>query len=176
MLWPTLLILAHFTLFTITSVINPMQWFVILWVIITFNAVWAATGVYLSLRVRKVTTAVIINLMIAIGLDAAVPAAVYAIGQMVSRTDGDVAAQWGDDAAEVTGLYIPYVYLACVAERRWDATRPYWFPVAGNVSASTYVTLYRAGGLLHLAVAALIVRLTIGRLTHSSEGLNNNYR
>jgi ABC-type transport system involved in multi-copper enzyme maturation permease subunit len=156
MLWPTLLIVAHFTLFLITSVINPAQWFIILWVIITFNVVWAATGLYLSLRVKKVTTAVIANLMIPLVLYLAVPAGMLAIGELIARNAGE-------DAAEVTGTYIPYVYLAGAESRRWNLAEPYWFPVAGNISESTYVLFSVGMGLLYLLIAAVIVRRTVDR-------------
>jgi ABC-type transport system involved in multi-copper enzyme maturation permease subunit len=153
MLWPTILITAHFTLFTITSVITVPQLFVILWVLLTFNSVWAASGLYLSLRVKKVTAAVIINLMIAVVLYAAVPVAAATIGQLTSRSD---------KLLEATGLYIPFVYLAQMADYSWRQTSrsTVWFPLLGQINPSTFVALTIFAGMVHLAASAAIVAAT----------------
>ena len=66
MLWPMLLITAHFLIFATFGVITFTEAVMAVWIVITFNTLWIATGVYFSLRFSKVTFAVIANLMLAI--------------------------------------------------------------------------------------------------------------
>ncbi|MDB5299562.1 MAG: hypothetical protein JWO87_1225, partial [Phycisphaerales bacterium] len=73
LLGPALLITLHFLLFTIVGVISVRAFLVILWAMFSFNSVWVATGVYFSLRCRKVTVAVIVNLLLAIGTYVVLP-------------------------------------------------------------------------------------------------------
>ncbi len=156
MTWPLLLITAHFALFTITSVITPGQFLLILWVLLTFNCVWAASGLYLSLRMKKVTTAVITNLMIVVVLYAGVPLVLSILGDLLSRNSNLV---------EFSGIYIPFVYLAQVGEYGWgDGNhQTIWSPVFGQIRLSTFAALTAIVGLLHLLAAAIIIRLTINR-------------
>src|SRR5262249_48920459 len=62
LLWPMIGIIAPFLLFVMGGVISPTTFLTIVTVILTFNTVWIATGVALSLRMKKVTFAVIVNL------------------------------------------------------------------------------------------------------------------
>ena len=68
LLWPGVLVAAHFAVFALCRVISWTAAFYVMWIIFTCNTVWVATGVYLSLRLRKVTSAVIFNLMIGVAL------------------------------------------------------------------------------------------------------------
>jgi ABC-type transport system involved in multi-copper enzyme maturation permease subunit len=156
MIWPLVLIAAHFTLFTITSVITPGQCLLILWVLLTFNCVWAASGLYLSLRMKKVTTAVITNLMIVVVLYAGVPLVLSIIGELLSSNSKLV---------EFSGLYIPFVYLVQIGDYEWylDRDSTIWSPVFGQIHWGAFAALTAIAGLLHLSAAAGIVRLTIRR-------------
>ena len=66
LLWPMVLVAAHFLLFACCQVITFGAAFAAIWIMITFNSIWIATGVYFSLRFNKTTFAVIANLMLAI--------------------------------------------------------------------------------------------------------------
>jgi ABC-type transport system involved in multi-copper enzyme maturation permease subunit len=66
MLWPLVLIACHFLLFAVTGVITFAAAFTAVWVILTFNTLWIATGVYFSLYFRKTTMAVVMNLLVAL--------------------------------------------------------------------------------------------------------------
>ena len=127
---------------------------VTLWVIFSFNTVWAATGLYLSLRLRKVTTAVIVNLLIPVFLFIAVPIAASVLGEIFARED-----TW----AEITGLYVPYVYLAQILSRRNSYTpnsQDLWLPVLSYVPVATYLICVFAAGAIHILMACVIVRRT----------------
>ncbi|HET6248736.1 MAG TPA: ABC transporter permease subunit [Tepidisphaeraceae bacterium] len=65
--WPMVLVCVHFLLFAANRVISVEAAFITVWIIISFNSVWIATGIYFSLRFSKTTFAVIANLMLAIG-------------------------------------------------------------------------------------------------------------
>ena len=56
-------------------------WEFIVVVIVTFNSLWIATGVSLSLRCKKVTIAVIINL--------ALPVLLYGVTSLILAIEGD---------------------------------------------------------------------------------------
>jgi ABC-type transport system involved in multi-copper enzyme maturation permease subunit len=73
MTWPIAIVAAHFCLFAMMGVISWLTVFVILWTMVLFNAPYIATGVYLSLRCRKVTSAVMLNLAIPIALFVVLP-------------------------------------------------------------------------------------------------------
>jgi ABC-type transport system involved in multi-copper enzyme maturation permease subunit len=159
MLWPTLLIFGHFMIFAIAGVINFPILLMILWILITFNSVWATLGVYLSLRMKKVTTAVIINLIVPVVLFIAVPVVLVIIGELVARTDN-----WG----EVVLWYLPYYYLGHGIDQlcpTMDWSQGMWLPGSrGNtVEAVNYMAVIFAVGLIHIGIAAMIVWQTIQR-------------
>ncbi len=66
LLWPAALIAGHFLIFAAFRVISFTAAFSGIWIILSFNTVWVATGVYFSLRMAKVTTAVINNFSLAL--------------------------------------------------------------------------------------------------------------
>src|SRR5258705_5499296 len=57
-----LVIILHFLLFFISGTINAVTFLVILYLTFTTNIIWVATGLYLSLRIKRVTFAVMLNL------------------------------------------------------------------------------------------------------------------
>ena len=91
MMWPFALVAAHFALFTLCGVIRPEAFALVLWVMVTFNAIWIATGIYLSLRLRTVTFAVILNLLLAVIAYAGVAVSLMLGGELLasdSRSSG----------------------------------------------------------------------------------------
>lgn len=167
MLWPTVLMAAHFLLFAIAGVVPFWSVLFVLWMVLACNSTWVATGVYLSLRLKKVTFAVIANLLLAVGLYAVVPLAVLIPAELLTRDGGEVAQH--------TFWYLPYYYLGAGFEgmdrsmnRRevYDSSGfpyddVYSLPGAGpRVSAATFVGFGVACGLAHLLAAYLVLQRT----------------
>jgi ABC-type transport system involved in multi-copper enzyme maturation permease subunit len=157
MLWPTVLILLHFTAFAIAGIIGWITWFWVLWIIVTFNSVWVATGVYLSLRLARVTFAVILNLILAIVTYAAVPLLLLVLGQTLAHT-----TKW----IEASGVWIPYVYLGMGVQafsRGFVSSQPAELPTGGWGTSGGLLSMGIVAGVTHLGVACGIVALTIAR-------------
>lgn len=156
MFWPMVLVVVHFAIFAVFQVISFTAFFLIVWVILTFNIVWAATGAYLSLRLRKVTTAVIFNLMIPIVLFIAVPIVLAILGELFARND---------DLGEIVLYYLPYFYIATAAERLPPGFSSYntiYMPDPLNQTTSqAFIRMAVTVGFLHLLVAAFVIRRTI---------------
>ncbi len=102
LVWPMALVVAHFAVFALFGVISPLVVLLVLWVIPTFNSVWVAVGLYLSLRMKKVTSAVMINLMLAVVLYAGTPAVLYIIASVL---------RINDRVAQHAFWVLPYFYL-----------------------------------------------------------------
>jgi ABC-type transport system involved in multi-copper enzyme maturation permease subunit len=157
LVWPTILIIVHFCIFAIAGVINFPLVLLILWVLITFNSIWAALGVFLSLRFKKVTTAVIINLIVPVVVFIGVPVTLLIAGTLIARTD-----DWGEHVF----WYLPYFYLGegisrLAPEFSWD--KGVYLPGSrgSTVPASEFIGTAIAIGLVHLGIAVLIVWRTI---------------
>ena len=96
LVWPAAMITAHLLLFTLTGAIKPLGLLVILALIFGTNFLWIATGVYFSLRLRTVTFAVVLNLML--------PLVAYLGVGLVSVI---IRARW---FLRLVWLYTPYAY------------------------------------------------------------------
>ena len=161
MLWPSILIVGHFVVFTVADVISVTSLGVILWVIFTFNTIWIATGVYLSLRLKRVTFAVILNLVLPVLAYLGVLAVSFILGELLAERD-----DWG----EWVGLYAPYTYLleGINAFSRhgynYSYTNPVrpWLAVFGRVSEGGFLWAVFWAGFGHLLLSGLIVLYTIG--------------
>ena len=101
LMWPAALIFTHFLAFTLFGVIRWPALFGAVWVIFSFNSLWVATGIFLSLRVRKVTFAVIINLLLAVGI--------YLVAFFVLMVIGELFID--RELPEFVAWYLPYYYL-----------------------------------------------------------------
>lgn len=154
--WPMMLVVAHFTLFTITGVISPIQMLLMLWIMLSFNSIWAATGLYLSIRMRKVTSAAVINLLLPILIYAIVPIAALAIGELIWHDD---------DFIEATAISNPYVYQIVNFSYRttyiYQGSKSVYLPPLGHISVTTFNWLTAAIGLAHVALAWLVLSMTI---------------
>ena len=102
MVWPMALIVAHFGIFLVVGVIPFWAFVLAIGVITLFNTVWIASGIYLSLRCRKVTMAIIINL--------ALPVFVYGVVSIVLAVIGEFTGM-NDDLVEQVTWYLPFYYL-----------------------------------------------------------------
>ncbi|WP_428938738.1 ABC transporter permease subunit [Fontivita pretiosa] len=160
MVWPTVLVAAHFAVFAMCRVISWTAFLHVMWVLVTFNTVWLASGVYLSLRMQKVTTAVIVNLMIPVVLFVAVPIALLVLGELIARDD---------DWAEAMTWYLPYMWMAQSVDRLeprqfYNYDDRMWLPGWGySVSVGDYTKMLLVTGAAHVLVAAVVLWLTVKR-------------
>ena len=155
MLWPMVLIVAHFALFTVTGVIAPWAFVLAIGVIVLFNTVWVATGVYLSLRCRKVTMAIIINL--------ALPVVLYGVFSIVLAVIDEFARLRGDLVEQVT-WYLPFYYLG-EGMNGAQGMRNVALPGGGSqrVHGVTFTAVALVVGSLYLGVALAILAWTAAR-------------
>jgi ABC-type transport system involved in multi-copper enzyme maturation permease subunit len=139
--WPYAMVGAHFALFTVCRVIQPEALFLVLWVIVSFNMVWIATGIYLSLRLRTVTFAVILNLLLAIVIYPGAAMGLMIGGELLSSDPAPGRYRSAGSAwAQQVLWYMPYWYLGVGMEgieraRRSGGpafisygTRDFWLP------------------------------------------------
>jgi len=168
LMWPSVLIAVHFLLFTIGGVINWTTLWVILYLTFTGNIIWVLTGLYLSLRLKTVTFAVILNLCL--------PAAIYLLAMAVFGIIGGLA--YGTEKGlEVVGVYAPYAHMCSAIDslnRRYSvganyyrdglaqySERSVWVPVYGDVRESEFMVLVFLVGLGYLAASGLVLWRTI---------------
>lgn len=158
LLWPTVLVALHFMIFAFAGIVSFKAMLVVIWVIVSFNSIWIATGLFLSLYVRKVTTAVVINLMLAIILYGALSLVLLIIGEVIGAGEGLV---------EIWGFIIPYPFIASAV----DSFSPYrsgldqkiWLPNNERVDGITFMGLVGAIGLLHILLATVVLFFTIAK-------------
>ena len=149
-----LIITVHFLLFFVGGTISGMTLLVILYLIFTTNMLWVATGLFLSLKIKRVTFAVMLNLAGPLLLYL-VPLVVLAI--IFSSTPNE-------DVIEVVGLYCPYPYMgSAILHYNSSYGRSLNLPVYGQVSEERFLAWAFFAGLAHLAVTAAIVFATIRR-------------
>lgn len=102
--WPWTILLLHVGIFTLGGVISIESAIIVLMVSISFNLVWIASGLYLSLRLKRVTTAVVLNLLL--------PVAIYGLTPLVLA-----AMEYGQNVIslrelpEITLYWLPYWYI-----------------------------------------------------------------
>jgi ABC-type transport system involved in multi-copper enzyme maturation permease subunit len=113
LMWPYVLAVGHLALFTVLGVIRPEAFALALWVLVTFNSIWIATGIYLSLRMRTVTFAVILNLLLAMIAYPGMALSLLLGGELLSSGNSrslgrDPGGRW----AEQVMWYLPYSYIA----------------------------------------------------------------
>lgn len=171
LMWPALFVIGYFLLFVATGVLSVWALILVAWVIITFNSIWIATGIYLSLRMKKVTTAVILNLLIAVVAFIFVPVTLAMIADF---------AEAGRLANRVL-WYLPYYYITTGMEgmSRWFqdprfqhtmASHDFYLPNSNagsgayySVSAWDFFAAVFVVGIIHLCVAGLILAHTSRR-------------
>jgi ABC-type transport system involved in multi-copper enzyme maturation permease subunit len=145
------IITLHFLLFLLGRVIDGRTFLVIIYLTITTNLIWVVSGLYLSLRFKRVTFAVMLNLLGPLILYA-LPALILAI----VTADGD--------AAEIVGLYCPYPYMGSGIEY-FNSTysRDLWLPVYDRVTEGEFFQAVLLAGVGHTLVSAAILAYTIRR-------------
>jgi ABC-type transport system involved in multi-copper enzyme maturation permease subunit len=152
LLWPGALITAHFLAFTVAGVIGWPAFFLTIWVIFSFNSIWAATGVYLSLRSRKVTFAVILNLLLGVGAYLVVFLVLVVFGML-----------WDMRVLpELVGWYLPYFYLAEGLTTDWSrwAEEQTRLPMEVRATGLDFLVTTAVVGVVQLGLASLILQMT----------------
>jgi ABC-type transport system involved in multi-copper enzyme maturation permease subunit len=157
LMWPSVLIVGHFLVFTVFGVINLTTLCIVLWMTFATNVIWLATGLYLSLRLKTVTFAAILNLLLVALLYGGVAIVVGILGAVLAGQEN-----W----AEVVGLYAPYAYMGTAIERLnrsgnavW--AHRLWMPLLGQVSWGEFSGWVIKAGCAHLAATALVLWHTI---------------
>jgi ABC-type transport system involved in multi-copper enzyme maturation permease subunit len=158
--------ICHFLLFTAVGVLNFGAVALVAWVMFSFNSLWIATGIYLSVRLRKVTAAVIVNLMLAVVL--------YLVVPIVMAIFGDVARSDGLGRQGCWPLPFYYLVFGIQGLKHWNGLRTnysydtYNLPYSGReaVSGLEFFVAVIAIGVIYLAVSALILSRTARRFDH----------
>jgi hypothetical protein len=155
---PLVILVTHFSLFAMTGVISTQTYFVILWVTLTFNSVWVATGIALSIRFHKVTTAVIVNLTLPVLLYIVLPVLI-SIFDALERNH----PQW----IAYTQFYIPYSFTLEAAQGLRPGSGPVYragweMSFAGlPTTKAGFIGLSIAVGCAHLLVTWGLIIWTI---------------
>ena len=158
LLWPTVVAAAHFILFTAVGVISPYEALIAIVVVSTFNTIWIATGVAISLRFRKVTAAVIANLSLPIALYGALSLVLAVIDSLLSTTNGAIL--------RLTTWYLPYFYLAggIHGDRNYQTDIRRMPGTGDSVDLQTFAFVTVMVGGLHIMIAAGLLAWTARRL------------
>jgi ABC-type transport system involved in multi-copper enzyme maturation permease subunit len=152
LLWPMMLVVAHFLAFTVTGVLRPQLFILIVATIVGFNVIWLATGVYLSLRCRRVTVAVILNL--------ALPVMLYVIFSIVLAVLDELLNINGHLIEKVM-WYLPYYYLVAPFDgaRRGDIR----LPNGSHVPLIAFLAIALTAVIVHVGAAMAILGWTARR-------------
>ncbi len=150
LMFPMIFIVVHFFVFMVAGVIPFWAFLVAIVVIASFNTIWVATGVFLSLLCRRVTVAVIINL--------ALPVVLYAVIPLMLLVSGELSNH-NNDLAEMSSWWQPFYYLGDAMDHATAQPRvpgPGYHPIPGGA----YVLLVMIVAILHIGVAVVILGLT----------------
>ena len=148
------IITIHFFLFLLGGAINGTTFLIILYLTFATNIIWVATGLFLSLRIKRVTFAVMLNL--------AGPVLLYLLPLVVLAIF--FSSTPNDNLIEVVGLYCPYPYMeSAITHYNSSFDRSLYVPVWGRVEEWQFLLFVLFAGLVHLAVSAAILYATIRR-------------
>jgi ABC-type transport system involved in multi-copper enzyme maturation permease subunit len=161
MIFPYALMILHLGIFTIAGVLPVVCTLLVIWVSVTFNMVWIATGVYLSLKLKRVTSAVVANLLLPVAAYGLAPLALGALGAIIQRPTR------ADDWAEIVCAWLPYWYQGVTISRLYyyfDGSfddryayiirAPFFHHAIGFPG---FIALTLAVGVAHLVVTAVIL-------------------
>ena len=141
-------------LFLIGGTINGITFLIILYLTFSTNIIWIATGLFLSLRIKRVTFAVMLNL--------AGPLLLYIFPLIILAII--FSSTRNEEFIGVVGLYCPYPYLAsAISHYNTSYNRSLDVPVWGSVDESQFLAFVFCAGLAHLAVSAGVLYYTIRR-------------
>ncbi|HEY8666688.1 MAG TPA: ABC transporter permease subunit [Tepidisphaeraceae bacterium] len=156
--WPMALFTAHFLIFVAMGVIDLQVFFLIIWVLFSFNVLFIATGIYLSLRIRKVTLAVILNLLVPVVIYILVPLVLSIFDELSrSRPSRYLSSQPYQNWTELVFWYLPYYYLAMAISEWRRQQHDYRLPGGDNCSPAWFLGIAIAIGMVHLGLCVLIL-------------------
>ncbi len=162
--WPLLLFSAHFLVFALAGVIPWKVALITIWVMLSFNTVWLASGIFLSLHFRKVTVAVIVNL--------ALPLAAYGAAALVMQVIDAWLEMSGTFVSQIQ-WWLPWYYLLEAIDKirtygtGADLALPgttYYAGGSERVTPATFILVTFIVGLVHVAIASAILIITAARL------------
>ncbi len=154
LMWPCLLMVAHFGGFILAGLLSPWGGLIATWVTITFIFPWIATGLYFSLRCTRVTTAVVLNLLMPVLVYGVVPLVLLAIGPLI-RAPG-----WrGDALPELTLYYLPWWYLGEGIDRfGWSANFESPIYLGGRqVTMYEFLAYMFIAGIVQIAFSGVVL-------------------
>jgi len=155
-----IIITVHFLLFLIGGTINGITFLIILYLIFTTNVIWVTTGLFFSLRLKRVTFAVMLNL--------AAPVVFYLLPLVTLAII--FSSTKHEDVIELVGLYCPYPYMeSAISHFNSSYGRSLYLPVYGEVDQDRFVLFVLLAGLVHLALSAAVVWSTIRHFDHLVE-------
>lgn len=157
--WPMAIVLVHLLIFWMAGVISVSVVGLVLWVILTFNTLWLATGIYFSLRMRNTTSAVVFNLLMA-PLLYGLP---FGILTVMSNMHYPLRG-----IEENVGWYFPYYYLS-TGIHELSAWKPGSLayisdPAGAKFTIGAFLQAAFAVGSLYLLVALYILLYISRRL------------
>lgn len=103
LLWPWAIVVAHFCVAALTGVVPLAAAMIAVVMSLACNLLWLATGLIFSLRCRRTTAAVVLNLFVPILLYGGVPL-------VLATTEALFVNDPGFDLTEVAVYHIPYYY------------------------------------------------------------------
>jgi len=104
--WPMILTASHLLVFTIVGIVSPVATFLSLLVVITFTLPWVVLGIYFSLACKRVTTAVVLNLLTPMGAFMVVPLMLAFVDIIQRGITGNSSR-----LSELTYYYLPYYWI-----------------------------------------------------------------
>jgi len=156
--WPAAIVLVHLLIFWIAGVISLSVVGLILWIVVTFNSLWLATGIYFSLRMRSTTSAVVYNLLMAPLLYGLPFGILTVISNMHYPRTG---------YEENVGWYLPYYYLNSGVHGLIYTGRNLYFTDPSGQGTTINAVLRTA-----MSVGGLYVMVSLFILVHISRRLN----
>lgn len=157
LLWPMVAVAAHFLIFTAFGVITPVALVTALLVIGGFNSIWIATGLYLSLRCRKVTVAVIANL--------ALPVLLYGVLSLLLAVISELASIRNGSLIEQVTWWLPFYYLTEVMSGGGWQGNSLQLPGhrGSRVPPGEFLSVVMIVAMLHIGVAVGMLAWTARR-------------
>lgn len=155
---PTVLLAAHFAVFSIVGYVTWTASIVVMWCTISCFCIWMASGIYLSLRVSRVTVAVILNIALAL--------IVYVFAPMFEAMLASVINYGRGWDGPFTFHAQPLMYVVMAVDRLdpgFDWSRTVRLPQVESLTVPMFLAWAFVVGVIHLLLTAGILAWTIAR-------------
>lgn len=144
------LAVLHLVGFALAGVLHWSGVMVTIAVMIGFTSVWVATGLYLSLKLRRVTTAAAVNLLLPVAAYLGVPLVLLLIGELTNSHNAPELSLW----------YLPFYYIGIAIDRAPGST--VMFEPWGTIDYGTFIMLGLGVATLHMLLALCAVWMMAG--------------